>query len=730
MLKIGASFAALLMLSRTSAAQSKPDSTAQSMRAVKVEATALPGAARAAPRVTAGIITTGAKSEVVQISGLAANLSEKSARQIFAEVPGIFVYDMDGSGNQVNVSARGLDPHRSWEFNVRQNGVPTLSDEYGYPASHYSAPMEAVERVELVRGTAALQYGSQFGGLLNYVIKAPDTTRRARGESQSSGGSFGLVSTYNAVGGKIGRVSYYAYVSLRRSDGYRANGTSTYDAEYLRASLPLSRTLALRTEVARSWYRYQQPGPLTDAMFAADAQRATRSRNWYSPDIIVPSATLTWTPSPSTRSTLVLSGVFGTRSSVAVGGFATAADTATSAGVWSTRQVDIDRYDTRTLEWRLQHDAHLGSTPVAFSGGVALADNDTRRRQQGIGSRGRDYDLTIAPGTDFRRDLHYRTRNLAAYAEGEIAVTPRWTVVPGVRIERGTTHMTGRLAYYDPANTPREIAHRFPLFGVRSSLKLGDDAEWYGGASQAYRPMILKDVLPEAVTERTDANLRDARGWTVESGVRGSARRVSYDVGGFVMRYANRFGMLTVADSTGTPYTYKTNVGTARTLGLEARASLPLGMTRRASWRAYSSLSLMHAEYVKGSVISAGTNAGIRGNEVESVPRVIARGGLSAYGTAFGSSVNATLQVSHVSRTFADALNTVVSSATGAVGVVPAYTLLDLNASYALTSHVQLSSGANNLLDRQYFTKRPQFYPGPGVWPSDGRSLQVSLRLH
>jgi Fe(3+) dicitrate transport protein len=133
----------------------------------------------------------------------------------------------------------------------------------------------------------------------------------------------------------------------------------------------------------------------------------------------------------------------------------------------------------------------------------------------------------------------------------------------------------------------------------------------------------------------------------------------------------------------------------------------------------------MRAEYVKGTVISAGRNANISGNEVESVPRVIARGGLSAY----GSGIHATLQVSHVSSTFADALNTVTPSANGAVGLVPAYTLIDCNASYALTSHVQLSAGANNLLDRQYFTKRPQFYPGPGVWPSDGRSLQVSLRL-
>jgi len=38
-----------------------------------------------------------------------------------------------------------------------------------------------------------------------------------------------------------------------------------------------------------------------------------------------------------------------------------------------------------------------------------------------------------------------------------------------------------------------------------------------------------------------------------------------------------------------------------------------------------------------------------------------------------------------------------------------------------------LKAGINNLADNQYFTKRPLFYPGPGVWSSDGRSFVVSL---
>jgi Fe(3+) dicitrate transport protein len=70
-------------------------------------------------------ITSSKKNEVIKLTDLPANLAEKTGRQVFAKIPGAFVYDMDGSGNQLNLATRGLDPHRSWEYNVRQNGVMT-----------------------------------------------------------------------------------------------------------------------------------------------------------------------------------------------------------------------------------------------------------------------------------------------------------------------------------------------------------------------------------------------------------------------------------------------------------------------------------------------------------------------------------------------------------------------------------------------------------------------------
>ncbi|WP_449435903.1 hypothetical protein [Pedobacter steynii] len=36
----------------------------------------------------------------------------------------------------------------------------------------------------------------------------------------------------------------------------------------------------------------------------------------------------------------------------------------------------------------------------------------------------------------------------------------------------------------------------------------------------------------------------------------------------------------------------------------------------------------------------------------------------------------------------------------------------------------------SNAFDKHYFTKRPQFYPGPGIWPSDGRTFSATVSLN
>lgn len=678
----------------------------------------------ALPDVHKTYLISGKKNEVIQVSDLPLNLAEKTGRQLFAKIPGAFVYDMDGSGNQVNVSTRGLDPHRGWEFNIRQNGVITNSDMYGYPASHYNVPMEAIDRVELVRGTASLQYGAQFGGMINYVTKKAPKDKRFSFESINTTGSFGLMASYNAVGGTLGKFSYYAFHHVRNSDGYRDNSRSVSDAQQLSLNYAFNDKINLTADISRSYYRYQLPGPLTDSMFVADPRQSTRSRNYYSPEIVVPSITLDWKISERTRLNWVISAVLGSRNSVLFEGLATRRDTIQASSLsYLPRVVDIDKFNTKTSELRLLHSYRTGSIQHHLVSGVRWFDNDMSRRQQGPGSAGTDFDLkTTGP---FRRDLMYRSNTLAFFAENTMYLSPAFSVSPGIRYEFGSSDLSGKIVYLQDQNVPNSIRHNLPALGISAQYVFSQSFKLYGGISQAHRPVILKDIIPASILERADQNLKNATGYVSELGI--NARVDDWlraDLSAFMIRYDDRLGNLFIRENDSIAYTFKTNIGDSRTSGIELYMEITPLYTSSSLISLFTSTSLMKGEYLNARVrVSSGENVDIGGNELESVPRWISRNGIQAAYKV----LNLTLQYSYVSESYSDALNTKLPSPDGSIGLVPSYGIWDLYGSLRFGSRYMLRAGVNNLSDRSYFTKRPLFYPGPGVWPSDGRSFYLSF---
>ena len=67
-------------------------------------------------------IYEGKKTEVILPEQLVANLATNNARQVYARVAGLNIWENDGAGLQLSIGGRGLDPNRSSNFNVRQNG--------------------------------------------------------------------------------------------------------------------------------------------------------------------------------------------------------------------------------------------------------------------------------------------------------------------------------------------------------------------------------------------------------------------------------------------------------------------------------------------------------------------------------------------------------------------------------------------------------------------------------
>lgn len=717
-------FLVLLLFGKNLTAQKVKSDTTQHLNEVEVIGTRERIQIERLPDVHGTYLTAGKKNEVIQLSGVNANIAERTPRQIFAKIPGIFVYDMDGSGNQINVSTRGLDPHRSWEFNLRYNGVIGNTDMYGYPASHYNPPAESFERVEIVRGTGSLQYGAQFGGMINYVSKQADTTKQFSFESTNSAGSYGLLSSYNAIGGRVGKLTYYAYYHRRNSSGYRQNSRSESESQFVRLQYDFTSKLSLKAEVGHTDYVYQIPGPLTDSMFNANPRMSTRSRNYYEPDIYLPSLTLNWQISPRTKLQWTNSMVLGFRNSVMIDAFATVKDAMeTATGQYKNRQVDIDKFNSFTSELRLSHYYQLGAMSNVIVGGIQVMNNDLNRRQLGKGTTGSDYDLTLVVPNDWGRDMHFRTKNVALFVENLLYITPKLSVSPGFRLETGQTDFSGYIRYLKPEVVPNSIPHRFPLFGISAQYQIDKENRLYGGFSQAYRPVILKDIIPASVLERSDKNLKDAYGYNAEIGLSGRKGRLHYDLSAFLLQYNNRLGSLIMNDPDGTAYIFRTNIGDSRTKGLEMYVEYEFIRSNKTRLSAFTSTAYMDARYVNGKVSNGKENQSIKGNKVESVPEWTSRNGIE-----FNHRwLSATLLASYVSKSFADAFNTVLPTANGAKGVVPSYTLVDLNTTFHLTNRYTIRFGINNMLNKSYFTKRPTFYPGPGIWPSDGRSVVMTV---
>lgn len=679
---------------------------------------------RQLPEIHGTFLFAGKKTEMIDLAHIPADITNKTGRQLFSMIPGVFVYDMDGAGNQVNIATRGLDPHRGWEFNLRKDGILVNSDMYGYPASHYSMPMESIARIELVRGTGSLQYGAQFGGMINYISKQGDTSRPVAFESINTAGSYQLLSTFNAIGGKLGKFRYYAYIQKKSRNGYRENEHTSSEAECIALVYQPGKRILIRTEWARSKYTYRIPGPLTDSMFYADPRQATRSRNYFSPDINIPSVTVHWKWSAKTKMEFTASAVIGSRNSVLFDKPADVKDTVNALTLtFNSRQVDIDRFNSHTAELRIMHEYRLGKQASALSAGIQYMNNDLHRRQLGKGTTGSDYDLSLTEAA-WGRDLHFKTQNAAFFAENKFSLAKGLSLSAGARIESGQTNLSGTIHYYPENKIPVRIEHRFPLFGLNLSFKPGNTTEWYAGWAQAYRPLLFKDLIPASLFEKIDSGIRDSKGYNAELGFRGYWKFLRWDVNLFLLRYNNKFGTIAQTDNSGNFYTLRTNVGNSMTRGLEILVQGNWLAGKKWWISVFTSTAFTHAHYFNAVVKSGNSNTDVSGNRVESVPDFITRNGFSLR----YKKTSLSFLYSYTAETYADALNTKVPlKTTGAVGLVPGYGLLDISAAVRMTRNLELRMNLNNVTGKQYFTKRPLFYPGPGVWPSDGRNFSLTL---
>ena len=676
--------------------------------------------------VGGAVIYSGKKTEVLVLDSLDANTPQNNPRQILGRIPGANFSETEGSGFPANgIGLRGLNPVQSVEMNVRQNGYNITADLYGYPETYYQPAMEAVERVEVTRGAASLQFGPQFGGVINYVMRRGPEDKPFELNLRQTGGSFGLFNSFTSVGGQVGKLNYYAYGQYRRQEGWRPNSGLSQATAYAGLSYQATDKLKLGLEYSLLRNQIQMPGGLTDSLFNANPRQSTRARNWLQSPWNILTLTADYRLSDRTLLTLKTAGNLSRRALVwrNEDGGPAALDTIDRAtNQYLPREVQQENFRSLTNELRLRADYDVLGLHNTLAVGVRHFTGFMHRQGSGPGSTASDLDLNLYGGT-YGYDFEFRTQNFAPFAETVIRLTDRLSLTPGVRYEFLNSKAKGyKVQDGGITQTTNESRNRsFLLFGVGAQFQATTGTAFYGNFSQAYRPVDYSALQPFGVTSKIDPNLKDSNGYNADLGYRGAIGEwLNFDVGGFFLKYNRRIGTVALVDpSTGNDYSLRTNVADSEHKGAETYVEIsPLKIAQTGSRHrlsVFNSFAYVDARYVSGE---------FKNKRVEYAPKSIERVGLT-YG--YGS-FSVTGQYSYTSASFGEANNiTTPSNDNPLQGLVPSYSVWDVSGTYHFPRNLDLKAGINNLTDTKYFTRRTDEYPGPGIIPSIGRSVYVTV---
>lgn len=672
--------------------------------------------------VSNGIIYSGKKTEVLITDSIDANTALNNPRQVMGRIPGAVFSETQGSGFPSNgVGFRGLNPSQSMETNTRMNGYNITADIYGYPEAYFLPNLEAVQRIEVIRGASSLQFGPQFGGVINYIIRdSPE--KKFEFTTEQTAGSYGMFNSFNSIGGKIKWFSYYGYFQFTHVNGWRPNSNYNQFSGYGKIQFAPTDNLKISLEYSALRNRIHMPGGFSDAQYEENIRASYRARNWLKSPWNVGAFKLEYNVSKNVSINFTSSLLVSGRSLVwknEDGGPEELDEIDTVTGTYVNREVGKETFLSTTNELRVTANYSIAKTRNTIAGGVRFFYGKMNRQGSGTGTTGSDFDLSLI-NPRFGYDLNFTTINVAPFVENIFRVTDKFSITPGFRFEFVNSTAKGYKTFDGDVVVSNQSSNRYiPLAGIGLQYKTTSTTSVYGNITQAYRPTDYSQQSPFGTTSVIDPNMKDANGFNADLGFRGTVKNfLSFDFGAFYLQYNNRIGLVEKTDANGNTYTYRTNIANSRHVGAETYLEVnPVKafttVTKYGTISFFNSFTFIDARYVNGSY---------KNNFVENAPRFINR-----FGTTYAvQGFSITLLVSHTSKSFSDADNTVKSD-DAVVGLIPSYTVLDLSASYKFLKRFQVKAGLNNVAGEKYFTKRTDEYPGPGIIPSMGRSFYIGV---
>ncbi len=678
----------------------------------------------ALPPVEGTRINSGKKTSFVKPEEFPV-FSNNDYREVTATTPGIIVSEEPNSPI-INFGYRGLDSQRSEFMQVLKDGVSIKNEQFGFPETHYTPILDAVERIEFIRAGAALQFGPQPGGAINFIMKMPRRDSPFHFLTRNVFGSDEFYRNYTAVDGTIGALGYYAYYDHRQLEGFReANSDYHVNAGSLRLVWDVTDDSRFILTLDAYDEEHGEPGGLRrreavnlpNSVFYEDDRNAT-TRFFDRFELERYYATLEYQKMFSERTQLDIKAFGGYLSRFSKrqrgGGFGTL-PSGPDAG---TNSIQLREDYTEGVDARLRHDYDLWNDVSTFGGGVyfyhALQDRRDERGQ--------------TPGADSGtlRNLNTgETWDGAIFAENRFHFG-RLSIVPGMRLEFLNQSVDEELNV-PKANDGEPLASHsdfsfVPLFGLGASYVLvegqqpvsappvaggkGAEAknpvaamvttggpprvEVYGTVAQAYRPRTYGELVPTGASTFVNGDLKEGKSLQFELGVRGKPLPyVNFDVSGFYFTFDDQVGDISLPNG----FTSTGNVGDARYFGFEAAGELDVlgfinGGDTENPWGTlsiYGNITLLDAEF------TSGPNKGLVPTYAPDYQ--LKTGGIYRYKDAVKVAFLGTIVGDH----FGDANNTFERA-------IPAYNVWDLTAEVKFwNGRLGVFAGIKNLFNQDYW---------------------------
>jgi Fe(3+) dicitrate transport protein len=656
------------------------------------------------PEVDGPKITVTRRTSVEDLT-TAPEVIDNAWRETLDRLPGLILAEQQNP-SELNMSYRGIgNPQESEYVLALQDGIPMEMDFIGFPTLYYLPFIQTTQRVEMIRGGSGLLYGPEAAPVLNFVSRPIHSDSMMSVEQNV--GNDGLLSSY--VEGSLPFASGILNMDVahRQSDGFRSNGESNVSEFDLKGLWQLNAHNQLKATIHAYQDDVALAGLMSYSQFIQNSNQTTTPNDhlWMNREQWILELDSQLSDKLNlTQKVYQQYAELSTRSLTYVNGVE-----ASNSAVLNRQQFDGIGLDDRLL-WRWGHGNALTVGVSGFQSTSPYqiyknAPDEVDGTSRGVGT------LSF---NDQRR-----TEYAALFGENVFRFKSFHALI-SARVDHEALSADQTIAPH-PLVGPVSTSKTMPLWGLGLGNDFGKGNETYFNISEGFRPVRYLDISnPNSYLAPQNAP-KPTQYQNTELGVHGwPLKGFYYDVGLFNVKTTNRIE----SEHLTTTEVVDVNTGNTVSRGLEAESSIdlssywnawPIGGVKLAVPLEWSqALTLLDGHFTQSSI------AGQVGKIPAYAPPVSFKSSLR-YGDPQSFSVR--LVYTHVASQFFQDANVMVGSTPAQI---PAYSVIDLHASGALTKHLNWDMGINNLNDRIYYSR--VFLSGGTLEPAPRREIYIGLK--